>query len=342
MSRLPLQTLPAFRVIAQLQNLRAAAETLNLTHSAVSQQLRLLEEQLGHPLFDRRGRRIVLNPAGAALLDAVEPALALLDDGVRAAAAAAAGGAERLRLTLVPSFAQRWLLPRMGRWRERHPEIGLEVHASHDVLDLEREGFHVGIRQGAGQWRGLEGSPLIDSPLIAVGSRRAAMRLAGRPTAALAREPLLGSPRLWQRWFALAGLGGKVNPVAAFNDAGLMLQAAEQDLGITLARELLAADALQEGRLVRLSPLALPDEEAEVYWFVHPPALRDWPPLVALLAWLRDELDASREALARVPAVVRAPPLTSRSRVDAGDAPASPRSAAARPSQSSRLSESSG
>src|SRR5246127_3047369 len=86
MSRLPLNTLTAFRSVAELQNLRAAAETLHLTHSAVSQQIRGLEEQLGFELFDRRGRRVVLNPAGEALLRSVQTALSQLDDGVHAAA----------------------------------------------------------------------------------------------------------------------------------------------------------------------------------------------------------------------------------------------------------------
>src|SRR5512139_2622761 len=94
-SKLPLQTLPTFRAVATLANLRAASEELHLTHSAVSQQIRLLEDQLGFPLFDRRGRRVVLNAAGAALLNAVEPALDQLDEGVRAAAAAS-GGAQQL------------------------------------------------------------------------------------------------------------------------------------------------------------------------------------------------------------------------------------------------------
>src|SRR6478609_4475536 len=108
--RLPLNTLTAFRAVAELENLRAAAEALHLTHSAVSQQIRGLEEQLGFALFDRRGRRVVLNAAGQALLRSVQSALALLEDGVQAAAAAAAGGAaQRLRVTVLPSFANRWL-----------------------------------------------------------------------------------------------------------------------------------------------------------------------------------------------------------------------------------------
>src|SRR5258705_4343900 len=102
MSRLPLNTLPAFRAVAELQNLRAAAEALHLTHSAVSQQIRGLEQQLGFELFERRGRRVLLNPAGKALLHSVQAALAQLDDGVQAAGAAASRTTQRLRLTMLP------------------------------------------------------------------------------------------------------------------------------------------------------------------------------------------------------------------------------------------------
>ena len=303
--RLPLNTLPAFRAVARLSNLRAAAEELSLTHSAVSQQIKLLEEQLGFPLFDRRGRRIALNAAGAALLRAVEPALAQLDDGMRAAAAAASGAEHRIRVTLLPSFAQRWLLPRMARWRERNPHIGIELFASQQIIDLKRDGFHAALRQGGGEWKGLASERLIDSPLIAIGSPNAAHRLQGRDAKALADEPLLGSPGLWARWFELAGLRVRVNPVAAFNDAGLMLQAAEQGLGLALARELLAADAICDGKLVRLSPLSLPDDEAYAYWLVYPPDLRDWPPLVALRDWLREELTQSQDLVKTPPMPVR-------------------------------------
>jgi LysR family glycine cleavage system transcriptional activator len=295
--RLPLNTLPAFRVVARLANLRAAAEELHLTHSAVSQQIKLLEQQIGFELFDRRGRRVVLNAAGAALLRAVEPALTQLDDGLRAAAAASGQAAQTIRITLLNSFAQRWLLPRMGRWRERHPDIGIELHTSQNVIDLQREGFHAALRQGAGQWRELEAVCLTDSPMIVLGSPDAAHRLRGRDAAALADEPLLGSPATWQRWFALSGVRRRITPVAAFNDAGLMLQAAEQNLGLALSREILAADALRDGRLVRLSSIELADEQSFAYWLAYPPSLRDWPPLVALRAWLFDELARSQREL---------------------------------------------
>jgi LysR family transcriptional regulator, glycine cleavage system transcriptional activator len=300
MAHLPLNTLPAFRAAARLQNLRAAAEELHLTHSAVSQQIKLLEDQLGFSLFDRRGRSLALNAAGAALQRAVEPALDRLADGVRSAQSAAAGVSQLVRLTVLPSFAQRWLLPRMGRWRELHPDITLDVHASGQLVDVQREGFHAALRSGSGRWRGLQAERLIDSPLVVVGAPQRAERLGRSPSVdALALEPLLGDADYWERWFRLAGGRMCCKPVADFNDFGLMLQATEQDLGIALARELLAADALQSGRLVRLAPWTLDDSDYSTYWFAHPEELADWPPIVALRDWLREEMALSRAALAQ-------------------------------------------
>lgn len=296
MSRLSLQTLPTFRAVARLASLRAAAEQLHLTHSAISQQIKVLEEQLGFAVFDRRGRRVVLNAAGAALLRAVESALDQIDDGVRAAAAAS-GSAQRLRIAVLPSFAQRWLLPRMPAWREQHPSIALELHASLKVIDLQREGYHAGLRQGDGPWRGLDATCLIDSPLIVVAAPELARRLAGSRPADLMHEPLLGDAPRWDRWFALAGERCHVKPVAVFNDMGLLLQAAEQGLGVALGRQLMAADALREGRLVQLSPIALPVEGSASFWLVTPPELKDWPPVVALRAWLQQQLLSSAREL---------------------------------------------
>jgi LysR family glycine cleavage system transcriptional activator len=299
MVRLPLNTLPVFRAVAEKQNLRAAADVLHLTHSAVSQQIRLLETRLGHPLFERRGRRIVLNAAGAALLRSVQDALALLDEGVQAAAAAAGSAEQRLRISVLPSFAQRWLLPRMARWRERHPDLPLEIETSQHVADLQREGFHAALRQGAGNWPGVAAERLFHGSMamILVGSPAAARRLAGRPPEAYLDEALLGESGLWEQWFAAAGLRRRVTPVAVFNDAGLLLSAVEQGLGLAVVRELLAADALRDGRLVRLSPISVEYESARAYHLVYPPALRDWPPLAALRDWLHAELESSQAAL---------------------------------------------
>ncbi|MBL8287230.1 MAG: LysR family transcriptional regulator [Rubrivivax sp.] len=299
MSRLPLATLPTFAEAARSENLRATAERLHLTHSAVSQQMRQLEQQLGFALFERRGRSLALNAAGAALQRAAEAALALLEEGVREAALAAEGKVQTLRITVLPSFAQRWLLPRMARWRERHPGIALDIHASQAIVDLQREGFHAAVRAGSGPWRGLEAEPLAASRFVAVAAPGRAARVRFGDHAALAAEPLLGHADKWARFLALAGgkLLGKT--VAEFNDAGLLLQAAEQDLGIALASELLAADALQAGRLRRLSPLTLADAEPEPYWFVYPPQHAGLPARVALGQWLHEEMAMSRAMLAQ-------------------------------------------
>jgi LysR family glycine cleavage system transcriptional activator len=297
--RLPLNTLPAFRAVAELQNLRAAAERLHLTHSAVSQQIKGLEEQLGFPLFERSGRGIVLNTAGAALLCAVQGALTQLDEGVLAASAAATGSEQRLRVSVLPSFAQRWLLPRMARWRTRNPGLALEIDSSQQVADLLRDGFHAALRFGRGPWAGVESEPLFDMPLplIVLASPETAAALPDNTPETLARQPLLGEREVWQHWFNAAGLRTPVTPVASFNDAGMMLQAAEQGLGITLGRELLAADALCAGRLVQVSPVSVHYEQAQTYHLVYRPSLRDWGPLVALKQWLRDELEMSRRGL---------------------------------------------
>lgn len=293
LDRWPLHVLPTFCAVARQPNLRAAAASLHLTHSAISQQIKLLESQLDTPLFDRRGRRLVLNAAGQALLDAAEPALERLQLGIAAARAASRGEQRTLRLSTLPSFAQRWLLPRMARWRQRHPALVLELHTSQQPVDLAREDMHAAVRQGRGPWKGLSAERLFDSPLVPVADPPTAARLSRRGAAALADEPLLGDAGIWGRWFAHAGLQVVARPVASFNDAGLMLQAAEQGLGITLARDLLVADALREGRLVRLDGPALEDDSVLPLWLVYPPAQAASPGIDALRGWLRDELAAS-------------------------------------------------
>lgn len=297
LTRLPLHTLPTFRLLAQTENMRAAAAQLHLTHSAVSQQIKLLEDQLGAPLFERRGRGVVLNGAGRVLQAAVDDALARLDQGVRAAQLQASGAVQTLRLSVLPSFAHRWLGPRLASWRAAHPALALEIHASQQLVDLQREGFHAGLRSGRGPWRGLTAWPLIDSPLIAVASPQRAARLRLGDHRQLAAEPLLGDSESWNAFLSGCGcsLQGKI--VAEFNDAGLMLQSAEFDLGVALARELLAADALRAGRLVRVSPHALAGEEQPTYWLAVPQALAEWPPVLALRDWLLAELGLASKAL---------------------------------------------
>jgi LysR family glycine cleavage system transcriptional activator len=299
MARIPLQFLPTFVAVARLQTLRAAADSLHLTHSAVSQQMGELESRIGFALFDRRGRRVYLNAAGEALLRHAAAALAQVDDGVQAASAAAQGVAQGIRITMLPSFAQRWFLPRLGAWRARHPDIPIEIEASAGIIDLQRDGFHAAIRTGVGPWPGLVSERLYESPtpFIAVAAPAVASRLREGKPADLAREPLLGDVEVWEKWFAGAGVRTRAKPVASFNDVGLMLQATEQGLGLSVVRELLAADALRDGRLARLFDVSVVLDGVQPYSFAFPPALKDWAPLVALRAWVREEFDASLATL---------------------------------------------
>ncbi|MGZ5198368.1 MAG: LysR substrate-binding domain-containing protein [Telluria sp.] len=299
MSRIPLSNLPTFIAAAKLQNLRLAAEALGLTHSAVSQQISGLEARLGFQLFDRVGRGILLNAAGKALLDGVEPALNSIQESVHAARVASRTEGQQLRITLIPSFAQRWFLPRIGHWYEQYPDIPLEIDASNAIVDLLREGFHAGIRMGDGPWPGLISENLYDNTerLIATACPQIARRLAGLLPAAVAGEALLGDPGLWADWFAAAGVDTVVTTVARFNDLSLMLQAAEQGLGLALTGEMLAADALRAGRLVRLFDISIVNERASSHKLVYPVALKDWSAIKALRTWLRAEFESSLRAL---------------------------------------------
>ena len=295
MSRIALGMLPAFVEAARAENLRAAAEVLSLTHSAVSQQISALEERLGYPLFERRGKRLVLNDAGKTLLRHVEPALAQIRQGIQAASTVAAGTTQTLRLTMLPSFAQRWFVPRMGSWQKKYPDITLEIETSLNLIDLQREGFHAGIRTGEGPWPGLVAQRLYDgrTHIVALGSPEAVARMPAVTPAEVARQPLLGSADLWLRWFATAGLQVPVTVAATFHDISLMLMAAEQGLGLALARDLLAADAIRDGKLLKLCDISFVHENAYPHRLVYPPALAEWPPLQALIAWLHDEFAAS-------------------------------------------------
>jgi LysR family glycine cleavage system transcriptional activator len=299
MSRIPLGYLPTFIAAARLQNFRLAAESLGLTHSAVSQQIAGLEARLGFHVFDRVGRGILLNAAGKALLDGVAPALDTIRESVHAAGIAARTEGRTLRITMIPSFAQRWFMPRLGNWTARHPDIRLDIETSNGIVDLLREGFHAGIRTGNGPWPGLVAESLHDRParLIATGSPEAARRLDGQAPAAVAAEALLGDPDLWAGWFAAAGVDTRVTTVARFNDLSLMLQAAEQGLGLALTDDVLAADALRAGRLVRLFDVAFESNAASSHRLVYPAVLQDWPAIQALRAWLRAEFEASFLAL---------------------------------------------
>lgn len=178
-----------------------------------------------------------------------------------------------------------------------HPDISLKLFTLQRVIDLESEGFHLALRQGLGPWPGLVNEVLPASRQIVVAAPALAQRLVQAGFEALADESLLGDAEQWTQWFASVGLTRRIVPSASFNDGGLLVQAAEQGMGVALARELLCADALLDGRLVRLPGPALEGASQRHYHIVYPPGLSEEPALRMLCDWLHAEMAESARQL---------------------------------------------
>jgi LysR family glycine cleavage system transcriptional activator len=291
MTRLPpLSALRAFDAVARLGSLTRAAETLHLTHGAISHQIKSLEGELGAALLERVGRGVRLTSHGERFAVHVRAALDRLAAGVQEVRAHA--HTRRLRVSVVPSFAARWLLPRMARFIAAHPAIDLEVSATHVLVDFQRDEVDVGIRHGMGDWPGVVAEPLFGETWFPVCSPRLARGRLPRRPADLARYVLLrGEGEPWQRWFAAAGLDWP-EPTRGplFNDSAHMMQAAAEGHGIALARESLLGNDLATGALVRLFDIAVPAPMR--FFLVHAPGTANAPKVEAFRAWLQAELAA--------------------------------------------------
>lgn len=286
--RIPLQILPTFVIAARLENLRATAQRLSLTHGAVSQQIQQLEQAIGYPLFDRSGRGIRLNAAGRELLAATEPALLALQQGVDRARRVAVS--QRLRISVLPSFAHCWLLPRLAEFHRACPGIRLDIDASLAIQDLGRKGFDAAIRIGNGQWSGVQAQCIATGEVLPVATAALVKQWQAAFDAGDPQVPLLEHDVTpWHSWFAAVGKAGGGQQLALFNDAGLLLRAAEQGFGIALVKTVLAQDAIAAGRL---APLAAAQHlnDSDVY-LVWPQASGLTPEVNALLTWLQQQLN---------------------------------------------------
>ncbi len=292
----PMQALRAFEAAASAGSLTKAAEALHLTHGAISHQIKALEADLGVRLVERAGRGIRLTDEGERFAIRVRTAFAELAAAVREMTEHA--NPRQLRVSVIPSFAARWLLPRMGRFLAAHPDIDLDVRANLALADFHREDTDVAIRYGFGDWPGLISEHLFDEIVFPVCSPRYAKgKLPARPED-LARHTLLrpdpaSVSDLWKPWFELAGLDWP-EPTRGpmFNDSSHMLQAAAEGQGIALARSSLIGNDLYNGLLVRLFDVVLPAPRK--YFLVYPPRLVDAPKITAFRQWLRDEVAAQR------------------------------------------------
>jgi LysR family glycine cleavage system transcriptional activator len=282
-----MQALRAFEAAAREQSLTRAADSLHLTHGAISHQIKTLESDLGVRLFARAGRGIRLTDEGERFAQRVRNALGELADAVREIADHS--NPRQLRISVTPSFAARWLLPRMIRFTAAHPDIDLDVRANFANVDFQRDDAEVAVRYGMGSWDGVVSEHLLDEWFFPVCSPRLAHGRLPRHPSDLARHTLLRSDEYWQPWFAAAGLPWpEPDRGPIFNDTSHMLQAAVDGQGIALARKSLLADDLRNGLLVRLFDIEVPGPRK--YFLVYPPRLAGAPKIALFRRWLRDEI----------------------------------------------------
>jgi len=286
----PLGALRAFEAAARHLSFTRAAAELCVTQAAISHQVRQLEDWLGMRLFARKGHALTLTSGGGSYLTE----LTQLFDGLAEATARLHGRPQNtLRITALPSFASRWLLPRLGDFRTRYPDIELKLTAAATLWSHTDDSFDIGIRSGLGRWPGFKAdliareflsplcSPVLSAQLTEPADLRDVTLLHDEPKGA------------WRTWFEYAGVTPPRRASGVvFNDAGMVLQAAVEGQGVALGRLMLAAEDLAAGRLEQPFELTVPNDYS--YWLAYPRASAGRPEVAAFRAWLLEQARAWR------------------------------------------------
>ena len=307
MARVPsIDSLYVFAVAARHLSFTAAAAELHRTQSAVSHRVKALEAEIGMQLFERHARGLELTAPGRALARQVEQAVS--DISRTLAELGRAAEPRNLRITLLPSVASRWLMPRLPRFFERHPDIEVQVIADARVLDLRAERIDLAIRFGHGRYRGHVATLLMGDRVLPV---CAPQLVAGRTAIATINEllelPLLhdsgaegdGSLSDWHSWLDQLGMPAAVPRTGQrFSHAGLAIEAAVLGLGVALARLSLVTDYLANGALI--CPLALSTATAFSYHLVALPQVAGLPEVVLFSDWLRTEARHTAKVIAHL------------------------------------------
>src|SRR5690348_5415321 len=285
----PMQALRAVEAAARTGILTRAAEARSVTDGALSHQTKALVAIVGVPLIERAGRGIRMTDDGERLATRVRAALADVAAAVREVSER--NNPRQLRVSVTPSFAARWLLPRLGTFLARHRDIDLDVRSSLSLVDFKRDDADVAIRYGFGSWPEVRAELLLSDAYFPVCSPRLAPRLPKEPRE-LARYTLLRSDdEFWKPWFEAVGLDWpEPRRGPTFNDAALMLQAAVDGQGIALARSSLLGNDVRNGLLVRLFDIDVPAPRR--HYLVYPPRLAGSPKLAAFREWLLAEIRA--------------------------------------------------
>ena len=282
--RLPLGALRVFEAVATHLNFSEAAEALNVTPAAVSQQIKTLESYIQVPLFRRSGRRVEITEEGLDLLPAVRAGLDQLESAVHHIKQY--GRAGPLQITLLTSFLQIWLLPRIRSFRRKYPNVELRFHTSRELVDFSRAAVHVAIRFGRGNYPNLHCEKLLDDWIVPVGTPELIKQYGMIERGAdLSKYPLLeGEDPPWRIWQKTdEEIAWQSRPPTIDDSAGLMI-AAEEGLGFALSRWTVVTRSLQKGTLRLASKEALPFGSA--FYFVCPRPFLALPKVAQFREWI--------------------------------------------------------
>ena len=284
-SKLPLNALRVFVSVAEHLSFTEAARELDVTPAAVSAQIKTLEDSLETPLFYRHSRSVRLTPQGAQLLPGAQRGFDELGRAIEQLRNHRSSGL--LNISLLNSFLQKWLLPRLTDFYQQHPEIDLRFNASRSLVDFAQTDFHAAVRYGNGKWPDLRAEHVMDEWVFPVASPAlAAQHGAVRTVGELQKYRLLNSAHEpWSDW--LRRLGGdttRLEQGPMLEDSIAVLNAAERGEGLALARWSLVADDLAVGRLVRVGTQSVRQRAA--YYLVAPPEHFALPKLQRFHAWL--------------------------------------------------------
>ncbi|MCU0815798.1 MAG: LysR substrate-binding domain-containing protein [Cypionkella sp.] len=285
-------SLLALEAVDRLGTATAAAEELALTHSAVSRQLKALEEQIGVTLLRREGKGLVLTPAGADYAASIRD---YLQDLARASLKIrAAGERSSLNLAVLPAFGTHWLLPRLRRFAESWPEITVNLATRLAPFDFAREQFDAAIHFGRRDWVGVHYLDLTQEQVIPAAAP-ALLPQGPVPAEALLTLPLLhleSRPGAWEDWFARQGAApGRLRGML-FDQFAQMAEAAALGFGVALLPRFLAEAEFRAGRLrpAAAGPTPVDGRYALVWPELRPPAR----PLQRLIDWLSAEAHPPR------------------------------------------------
>jgi LysR family glycine cleavage system transcriptional activator len=308
MERTPLNALQVFVTAARAQNMTRAAERLHLTVSALSHQVRLLEQRLNVTLFVRGPRGLKTTAEGALLLQRIGPHF----DAIDAALEPLCSRRDCvLSISALPSLASSWLMPRLPQFVARHPDFEFNLDSSVARVDFADGRFDGALRYGPGHWDGVTAELLFEEWLTPVASPTL---LKGRKPPRLDELgdwPLLSPDDPWPRWFEQFGGKEPKRYVATFSDSDTLQRATAEGLGVSLGRATLMRPLVESGRLVVLFPERMKARYA--HYLVYPERSTRHKGFQAFREWLHAEADAFQSS-GQNDAPLRASPRTATKR----------------------------